>query len=111
VEQYNLALVQGLLQRSEHVRVEIREHVRAVVRFAKLAGLLCTYAPAERGTAPRFRARYRFCVTPPNTASRWRRSSRPSWPHRAFACKHAACSAANHVHSAARGARQNGPTT
>jgi len=51
VEQYNLALVQGLLQRSEHVRVEIREHVRAVVRFAKLAGLLCTYSAAERGTA------------------------------------------------------------
>jgi len=47
----NLALVQGLLQRSEHVRVEVREHVRAVVRFAKLAGLLCTYSPTERGTA------------------------------------------------------------
>jgi predicted nuclease of restriction endonuclease-like RecB superfamily len=50
VELYNLALVQGLLQRSERVRVELREHVRAVVRFAKLSGLLCTCAFGERGT-------------------------------------------------------------
>jgi hypothetical protein len=50
LEAYNLALVQGLLLRSEHVTVEVREHVRAVVRFAKLAGLLCTYAVGERGT-------------------------------------------------------------
>ena len=50
VEAYNLALVQGLLVRSEHVSVEVREHVRAVVRFAKLTGLLCTYATGERGT-------------------------------------------------------------
>jgi predicted nuclease of restriction endonuclease-like RecB superfamily len=50
VELYNLALVQGLLQRSESVRVELREHVRAVVRFAKLSGLLCTCEFSERGT-------------------------------------------------------------
>jgi len=50
VEGYNLALVQGLLLRSERVTVEIREHVRAVVRFSKLAGLLCTYAVGEAGT-------------------------------------------------------------
>jgi uncharacterized protein len=50
VEAYNLALVQGLLLRSEVVTVHVREHVRAVVRFAKLAGLLCTYAIDEHGT-------------------------------------------------------------
>lgn len=50
VEAYNLALVQGLLLQSEHVTVEVREHVRAVVRFAKLAGLLCTCAASESGT-------------------------------------------------------------
>lgn len=50
VERYNLALVQGLLLRSERVTVEVREHVRAVVRFAKLSGLLCTYAVGENGT-------------------------------------------------------------
>lgn len=50
VEAYNLALVQGLLLASEEVTVEVREHVRAVVRFAKLAGLLCTCAFAAQGT-------------------------------------------------------------
>ncbi len=50
VESYNLALVQGLLVRSERVTVDVREHVRAVVRFAKLSGLLCTYAIGENGT-------------------------------------------------------------
>ncbi|MFZ5892422.1 MAG: DUF790 family protein [Myxococcota bacterium] len=50
VEAYNLALVQGLLVRSEQVRVEVREHVRAVVRFAKLASLLCTYSVCQNGT-------------------------------------------------------------
>lgn len=50
VEAYNLALVQGLLLRSEVVVVHVREHVRAVVRFAKLAGLLCTYAIDDHGT-------------------------------------------------------------
>ena len=50
VEAYNLALLQGLILRSERVTVDVREHVRAVVRFAKLAGLLCTYAVSENGT-------------------------------------------------------------
>lgn len=50
VEAYNLSLVQGLLLRSEVVTVHVREHVRAVVRFAKLTGLLCTYAIDEHGT-------------------------------------------------------------
>jgi predicted nuclease of restriction endonuclease-like RecB superfamily len=50
VDAYNLALVQGLLLRSELVVVHVREHVRAVVRFAKLTGLLCTYSLDERGT-------------------------------------------------------------
>ncbi len=50
VESYNLALVQGLLLQSECVTVDVKEHVRAVVRFAKLAGLLCTYAVGDEGT-------------------------------------------------------------
>jgi hypothetical protein len=50
IEAYNLALVQGLLLRCEHVSVEVREHVRAVVRFAKLTGLLCTCASSPAGT-------------------------------------------------------------
>ncbi|MBI2392050.1 MAG: DUF790 family protein [Deltaproteobacteria bacterium] len=50
VEAYNLALVQGILLRSEKVIAHVREHVRAVVRFAKLSGLLCTYAVDEHGT-------------------------------------------------------------
>jgi predicted nuclease of restriction endonuclease-like RecB superfamily len=50
IEAYNLALVQGILLRSERVVVEVKEHLHAVVRFAKLAGLLCTCAFGERGT-------------------------------------------------------------
>jgi predicted nuclease of restriction endonuclease-like RecB superfamily len=50
VDAYNLALVQGLLLRSQTVRVELRQHVRAVVRFAKLAGLLCTFSLSDHGT-------------------------------------------------------------
>lgn len=50
VDLYNLALVQSLLRNSEGVCVHVREHVRAVVRFAKLTGLLCTYTPTEDGT-------------------------------------------------------------
>ncbi len=50
VEAYNLALAQGLLLCSEVVVVHVREHVRAVVRFAKLSGLLCTYAVDDAGT-------------------------------------------------------------
>jgi predicted nuclease of restriction endonuclease-like RecB superfamily len=36
-----------LLSRSERVLVEVREHAHAVVRFAKMAGLLCEYRAAE----------------------------------------------------------------
>jgi len=50
VEMHNLALVQGLLMRSEHVVAFVRAHVRAVVRFAKLRGLLCSYAIDAVGT-------------------------------------------------------------
>lgn len=46
---YNLALVQGLLLRSDRVRVEVSEMARSVVRYAKLRGLLATFAVAERG--------------------------------------------------------------
>jgi hypothetical protein len=44
VEQYNLALVQGMLLRSHAVTVTIRAHARSVVRFAKLKRLLCICA-------------------------------------------------------------------
>jgi len=47
VQDYNLALVQGLLLRSTRVDVEIPEHVRPVVRFAKLRGLLVEIAESE----------------------------------------------------------------
>ena len=57
VEAYNLALVQGLLLASVEVTVDLREHVRAVVRFAKLAGLVCTCSFVARGT--------RLCVSGP----------------------------------------------
>jgi predicted nuclease of restriction endonuclease-like RecB superfamily len=50
VERYNLALVQGFLLRSARVTVDLREHVRSVVRFAKLSGLLCTFAIGEQGS-------------------------------------------------------------
>lgn len=50
VEAYNLALAQGLLLCSELVVAHVREHLRAVVRFAKLTGLLCTFSPAAEGT-------------------------------------------------------------
>lgn len=46
VQTYNLALVQGLLLRSTRVTVRVREHVRAVLRFAKLKRLLCSCAAA-----------------------------------------------------------------
>jgi predicted nuclease of restriction endonuclease-like RecB superfamily len=53
VAQYNLALAQGILFRSEEVTVHVREHVRSVVRFAKLLRLLCTYAESPKGTVLR----------------------------------------------------------
>lgn len=50
IEAYNLALAQGLLLCSEVVVAHVREHVRAVVRFAKLSGLLCTFSEGPSGT-------------------------------------------------------------
>lgn len=50
VEAYNLSLAQGLLACSELVVAHVREHLRAVVRFAKLSGLLCTFSAAPGGT-------------------------------------------------------------
>lgn len=50
IELYNLELVQSLLARSEQVATLVRENVRSVVRFAKLKGLLCSYAIAGEGT-------------------------------------------------------------
>ncbi len=46
---YNLALVQGILLRAERVRVEVTESVRAVVRYAKLRGLLATFTVPSEG--------------------------------------------------------------
>ena len=50
-ELYNLRLVQQILGRSERARVEVRQHVRSVVRYAKLLRLICTYELAEDSTA------------------------------------------------------------
>lgn len=47
---YNLALVEGLLLRSEKVVAHAREHATAIVRFARWSGLLCTFALDEEGT-------------------------------------------------------------
>jgi predicted nuclease of restriction endonuclease-like RecB superfamily len=47
---YNLALLQGLLRSSEAARVHVRAHVRAVVRYAKLLRLICTYHVDREGT-------------------------------------------------------------
>ncbi len=41
IERYNLCLAQGLLRRSEVVRVRVQGSARAVVRYARLHGLLC----------------------------------------------------------------------
>ena len=43
VELYNLRLLQGILLRAEVARVEVREHVRSVVRQAKLLRLICAF--------------------------------------------------------------------
>jgi len=49
-DQYHLGLLGGALLRASEVRVWVREHVRSVARFAKLAGLLCTFELATDGT-------------------------------------------------------------
>lgn len=47
---YNLAMVQGLLLRSSRLELRVGEHIRPVVRFAKLQGLLVE-AHEDRGEA------------------------------------------------------------
>lgn len=48
IERYNLRLAQGILRRAHHLDVQLRDHVKAVLRAARLNGLLC-YAEAGRG--------------------------------------------------------------
>jgi hypothetical protein len=50
-ELYNLRLVQQILGRAQHARVEVRQHVRSVVRYAKLLRLICTYELGADSTA------------------------------------------------------------
>jgi hypothetical protein len=49
----NLAIAQGLLFRSTAVRIELEGNARAVVRHARLRGLLCAVVPSggDRGAA------------------------------------------------------------
>ncbi|MDY0059287.1 MAG: DUF790 family protein [Myxococcota bacterium] len=50
IEQYNLALAQGMLQRAESVAAEVGGQVKAVLRYARLQQLICTVkAPASPG--------------------------------------------------------------
>lgn len=49
VLRYNLSLLQGLLLRATAVDVLARSSVRAVVRYAKLLRLLCTFSTAPDG--------------------------------------------------------------
>ena len=41
IERYNLALAQGLLMRAEGLALRVRQNVKALLRFARLQGLLC----------------------------------------------------------------------
>jgi len=50
VERYNLALLQGIIQRAQAVRVRAREHTRSVVRFARLRKLICLCSLDREGT-------------------------------------------------------------
>ena len=49
VRSYNLALVQGILQRSQSLRFALHEHVRPVVRLAKLRGLIVSILDGDAG--------------------------------------------------------------
>ncbi len=49
IEAYDLALVETILLRSEAVTVQSRDHVRAIARFARRAGLICTFSGCESG--------------------------------------------------------------
>ncbi len=50
VERYNLALLQGIIQRAQAVRVRARAHTRSVVRFARLRKLICLCSLDREGT-------------------------------------------------------------
>jgi predicted nuclease of restriction endonuclease-like RecB superfamily len=50
VGRYNLLLAQSVLMRAHGLRVHVRCHTHAVVRFAKLRRLLCTCEPDGDGT-------------------------------------------------------------
>jgi hypothetical protein len=50
MERYNLALVEGFLLRASRVVVHVPELARAVVRYAKLQGLLAAFAQRGDGT-------------------------------------------------------------
>jgi uncharacterized protein len=50
VQLYNLSLLQGMVQQAEQLRVYTREHVRAVVRYAKLRRLICTCSGHPEGS-------------------------------------------------------------
>jgi predicted nuclease of restriction endonuclease-like RecB superfamily len=49
-EAHNLALVQGVLLRAQEVTVDVREHLRSVVRYAKLRRLIVTGSVTEQGS-------------------------------------------------------------
>ena len=42
-------LVEAVLLRSEAVTIHLREHVRTIARFARRAGLVCTFTGTEGG--------------------------------------------------------------
>lgn len=46
----NLLLVQGLLSRATRVRIEVEGHTRALVRHARLQGLICSVTTRREGT-------------------------------------------------------------
>lgn len=48
----NLAIVTGLIRRAAHVRIAVWGNSRALVRHARLVGLICTLSRAERSTMP-----------------------------------------------------------
>ena len=50
VERYNLSLAQALLMRSFEVVAQVRANARRVVGYAKLQGLMATFASHDEGT-------------------------------------------------------------
>jgi len=49
VDAYDLAVIETILLRSESVTVELHQHVRAIARFARRAGLVCTFTALDSG--------------------------------------------------------------